>query len=93
MIHFVKKNPSLGCQKLGQIFDAGKTSVASISKDDENIRKEFEIFEDKQFIRDLTELVNISKEGSFKGIFDNQENTFSYNLSCRYNSEFLLFIL
>ena len=79
-------------QIFGQIFGAGKTSVASISNDQENIRTEFEVFEDKQFIRNLIELVNISKEGSFKGIFDNQENTFSYNLSCRYNSEFLLFI-
>ena len=46
LIHFVKKNPSLGSQKLGQIFGARKTSVASISKDEENIPKEFEIFED-----------------------------------------------
>ena len=61
LIYFVKKNPSLGSQKLGQILEAGKTSVASISKDEENIPKEFEIFEDKQFIRDLTELLNISK--------------------------------
>ena len=61
LIYFVKKNPSLGSQKLGQIFGAEKTSVASISKDEENIPKEFEIFEDKQFIRDLIELLNISK--------------------------------
>ena len=62
MIYFVKKNLGLGCQKLGQTVGAGKTSVASISKDEENIRKEFEIFEDKQFIRDFIE--SRSKEAS-----------------------------
>lgn len=49
LTNFAKKN----CQKLGEISGTGKTSVASILKDEENMGKEFEMFEGKHFIRNL----------------------------------------
>ena len=45
MIDFAKKNPCFGCRKFSEIYGIGKTSVKSILKDEDNIRKEFEIFE------------------------------------------------
>ena len=47
LIDFAKNNPTFGCRKLGEIQGIGKTSVASILKNKENIRKEFEKFEGK----------------------------------------------
>ena len=46
-IDFTKKNPNFGCRTLGKIHRIGKTSVASILKNEENIRKEFQKFEGK----------------------------------------------
>ena len=46
LIDFAKKNPYFGCRKLGEILGIGKTSVVSIIKNEENVRKEFEKFED-----------------------------------------------
>ena len=45
LIVFAKKNPTFGCQKIGEIHGIGKTSVACILKDEDNNRKEFEMFE------------------------------------------------
>ena len=44
LIDFAKKNPTFGCRKFGEIHGTGKTSVAYILKDEDNMRKEFEIF-------------------------------------------------
>ena len=43
-IDFAKKYPTFGCRKIGEIHGIGKTSVACILKDEDNIRKEFEMF-------------------------------------------------
>ena len=45
LIDFAKKNPTFGCGKIGEIHGIGKTPVACILKDEDNIRKEFEMFE------------------------------------------------
>ena len=45
LIVFAKKNPTFGYRKISEIHEIGKTSVACILKDENNIQKEFEIFE------------------------------------------------
>ena len=45
LIDFAKKNPTFGCRNIDDIHGIGKTSVACILKDEDNIRKEFEMFE------------------------------------------------
>ena len=45
LIDFAKKNPTFGCRKIGEIDGTWKTSVACILKDQDNIRKEFKMFE------------------------------------------------
>ena len=44
---FVKKNPKLGCRKLGDVYKIGKTAPANILKDEKKIREQHEMFCEK----------------------------------------------
>ena len=42
-LDFTKKNPTLGCRKLADIYKIGKTATANILKNEKKIREQHEI--------------------------------------------------
>ena len=42
-----KGNPTLGCRKFAEIFKIEKTAAANITKEEENIRSQHELFHEK----------------------------------------------
>ena len=46
-LDFAKKNPKLGCWKLADIYEIGKTAAANILKNEKKIREQHEMFCEK----------------------------------------------
>ena len=46
-LDFAKKNPTIGCRKLIEIFLLEKTIIANIVKEEKNIHSQHEIFHEK----------------------------------------------
>ena len=44
---FAKKNPELGCRKLADIYKIGRTTAATILKDEKKLREQHEMFREK----------------------------------------------
>ena len=44
LLDFKKKNPSLRCRAIGEKFNIGKTTAASILSKEDKIRKQHELF-------------------------------------------------
>ena len=48
MLNYKKSNPKIGCRDIAEIVNIGKTSVATIIKNEEKIRKDYASFEGKR---------------------------------------------
>ena len=46
-LDFPKKNPKLACRKLADIYKIGKTTAATILKDEKKLREQYEMFREK----------------------------------------------
>ena len=45
LLDYKKNNPTIGCRDIAEIFDIGKTSAATIIKNQEKLRKDYASFE------------------------------------------------
>ena len=45
VLDYKKKNPDISCRQISEIYSIGKTSAASIIKNEVKLRKEFESFQ------------------------------------------------
>ena len=45
LLDYKKSNPTIGCRDIAEIFNIGKTSAATIIKNEEKLRKDYASFE------------------------------------------------
>ena len=46
-LEFAKRNPTVGCRKLAELFKIGKTAVGNIKKEEKNICSQHELLHEK----------------------------------------------